>query len=172
MLSARRMHLALGKKQLFLSQSCRLKHNIAVVLSGSGVYDGTEIHEATACLAALTRGGANPIFVAPDVKQAHVVDHTCGEEMKEERSVIKESARIARQTVQPITTLKVKCDATQKNINVYFYLFFIFYFSDFEYLASFLRTNIKLFSPQGVLIEFWITSTKNPEKKPDFLKVT
>ena len=30
---------------------------IAVVLSGNGVYDGTEVHEAAACLAAITRNG-------------------------------------------------------------------------------------------------------------------
>ena len=31
---------------------------IAVVLSGCGVYDGSEIHETAAAMAALTRGGA------------------------------------------------------------------------------------------------------------------
>ena len=47
----------------------RQKHSVAVVLSGNGVYDGTEVHEAAAAVAALTRGGAKPIFVAPDVNQ-------------------------------------------------------------------------------------------------------
>ena len=47
----------------------RLRHNVAVVLSGNGVYDGTEVHEAAAAVAALTRGGAKPIFVAPDANQ-------------------------------------------------------------------------------------------------------
>ena len=31
---------------------------IAVVLSGCGVYDGSEIHETAAAMAALTRAGA------------------------------------------------------------------------------------------------------------------
>ena len=47
----------------------RQKHNVAVVLSGNGVYDGTEVHEAAAAVAALTRGGAKPFFVAPDINQ-------------------------------------------------------------------------------------------------------
>ena len=38
------------------------------------------------------------------------MDHTSGSEMKEERSVIKESSRIAREAVQPITTLKASSD--------------------------------------------------------------
>ncbi len=96
-----------GRQQLFSHSAVRNNHNVAVVLSGCGVYDGTEVHEASACLAALTRGGAVPVFVAPDVKQAHVVDHTSGNEMKEERSVIKESSRIAREAVKPLSTLKV-----------------------------------------------------------------
>ena len=36
---------------------------IAVVLSGCGVYDGSEIHETAAAMAALTRGGAEVIFI-------------------------------------------------------------------------------------------------------------
>ena len=45
-------------------------------------YDGTEIHEASACLAALSRGGAEPICYAPDADQAHVINHQKGEEME------------------------------------------------------------------------------------------
>ena len=58
---------------------------IAVVLSGCGVYDGTEVHEASAALAALSRGGADVEMYAPDKEQAHVVDHTKGAEMEHSR---------------------------------------------------------------------------------------
>ena len=51
----------------------RQKHSVAVVLSGNGVYDGTEVHEAAAVVAALTRGGAKPIFVAPDINQVRAI---------------------------------------------------------------------------------------------------
>ena len=55
---------------------------VAVVLSGCGVYDGTEIHEAAACLAALTRHGATPVMYSPDKPQHHVVAHNTGQGFK------------------------------------------------------------------------------------------
>lgn len=45
------------------------------VLSGSGVYDGSEIHEASSILVHLTREGAVPQCYAPDIFQMHVIDH-------------------------------------------------------------------------------------------------
>lgn len=80
---------------------------IAVVLSGCGVYDGTEVHEAAAALAALSRAGAEIEMFGPDVDQAHVVDHTKGAEMEQTRSVMRESARIARGAVQSLDKLTV-----------------------------------------------------------------
>ena len=68
-------------------------------------YDGTEIHEASACLAALSRGGADPVVFAPDAAQAHVVDHQTGQEMDQSRNVLNESARIARCAVKPLSEL-------------------------------------------------------------------
>ncbi len=68
----------------------------AVVLSGCGVYDGSEIHEATLTLYAISKNGGEYDIFAPDVPQHHVVNHLTGEEMQETRSVLVESARIAR----------------------------------------------------------------------------
>jgi len=81
-------------------------HKVGVVLSGCGVYDGTEVHEAAAVLAALTRHGAEPVMFAPDKKQAHVINHTAGSEIDQERNVLVESARIARGSVSPLSELK------------------------------------------------------------------
>lgn len=81
-------------------------HKVAVVLAGCGVYDGSEVHESAAILAALTKNGAEPVMFAPDKPQAHVVDHTSGTEMVQERNVLKESARIARGAPRPLTELK------------------------------------------------------------------
>ena len=39
-------------------------HRVAVLLAGSGVYDGTEIHEASAALVALSRHNAQVISSA------------------------------------------------------------------------------------------------------------
>ena len=68
----------------------------AVVLSGCGVYDGAEIHEATLTLYAIALQGATYQVFAPDIVQHHVINHLTGEEMNEKRNVLVESARIAR----------------------------------------------------------------------------
>lgn len=69
---------------------------IAVILSGSGVYDGAEIHESVFTLLALDERGATYQVFAPDKNQHHVINHLTGEEMPETRNVLVESARIAR----------------------------------------------------------------------------
>jgi enhancing lycopene biosynthesis protein 2 len=80
---------------------------IAVVLSGNGVYDGAEIHEATLTLLAIARNGAQYQCFAPDINQAHVVNHLTGEEMPETRNVLIEAARIARGKIKPLSDYKV-----------------------------------------------------------------
>jgi enhancing lycopene biosynthesis protein 2 len=76
---------------------------IAVVLSGSGVFDGAEIHEATLTLYAIAKNGAVYEIFAPDIMQHHVMNHISGEEMKETRNVLIESARIARGKIKPLS---------------------------------------------------------------------
>jgi len=80
---------------------------IAVILSGNGVYDGAEIHEATMSLyAIMSQGGEYKIF-APDMDQHHVINHLTGDEMNEKRNVLIESARIARGEIAPLTALSI-----------------------------------------------------------------
>jgi enhancing lycopene biosynthesis protein 2 len=79
-----------------------MKRKFAVVLSGCGVYDGAEIHEATLTMLAIARQGSEYQCFAPDVDQAHVVNHLTGQEMKETRNVLVESARIARGNIKPL----------------------------------------------------------------------
>ncbi len=74
----------------------------AVVLSGCGVYDGAEIHEAVLTLFAIASNGASYEIFAPDIDQHHVVNHLTGAEMKETRNVLIESARIARGKIKPL----------------------------------------------------------------------
>ncbi|MCB1857898.1 MAG: isoprenoid biosynthesis glyoxalase ElbB [Gammaproteobacteria bacterium] len=76
---------------------------IAVVLSGSGVYDGSEIHESVLTLLALSRHGVDYQCFAPDIPQHHVINHITGEEMQEQRNVLIESARIARGNIKPLS---------------------------------------------------------------------
>ena len=84
------------------------KKKIAVILSGCGVYDGAEIHEATLTLLAIARAGATYQCFAPDMKQYHVINHITGEEMNEERNVLIESARIARGDIKPLSEYDAK----------------------------------------------------------------
>ncbi|XP_062861966.1 glutamine amidotransferase-like class 1 domain-containing protein 3, mitochondrial [Trichomycterus rosablanca] len=81
---------------------------VAVVLSGCGVYDGTEIHEASAILVHLSRGEADVQMYAPDVAQMHVIDHGKGQPAENEsRNVLAESARIARGNINDLAQLRV-----------------------------------------------------------------
>ena len=75
---------------------------IAVVLSGCGVYDGAEIHEAVLTMFAIASAGATYEIFAPDIDQHHVVNHITGEEMNESRNVLIESARIARGNIKAL----------------------------------------------------------------------
>ena len=68
----------------------------AVLLAGSGVFDGTEIHEATLALLAIKQAGGEYQCFAPNIEQHHVLDHISGNEINEKRNVLVESARIAR----------------------------------------------------------------------------
>jgi enhancing lycopene biosynthesis protein 2 len=75
---------------------------VGVVLSGCGVYDGSEIHEAVITLLALDRQGVEIICMAPNVDQMHVVNHLTQEATDETRNVLIESARIARGNIKDI----------------------------------------------------------------------
>jgi enhancing lycopene biosynthesis protein 2 len=75
---------------------------IAVILSGCGVFDGAEIHEAVLTLLAIAKHNATYELFAPDVNQHHVLNHLTGREMPEQRNVLVEAARIGRGTVKPL----------------------------------------------------------------------
>lgn len=80
--------------------------NIGVVLSGCGVYDGSEIHEAVSVLLSIEQNGGDYICYAPNIDQHHVINHKTGEETDETRNVLVESARIARGNISDITSAK------------------------------------------------------------------
>jgi len=84
-----------------------MSKKVAVILSGCGVYDGTEIHEAVLTLVNLDRCKAQVQCFAPDIPQMHVINHLTGEVMEESRNVLVEAARIARGQIKPLSELKV-----------------------------------------------------------------
>ncbi|MCY1635892.1 isoprenoid biosynthesis glyoxalase ElbB [Marinifilum sp. D737] len=84
------------------------KKKFAVVLAGSGVYDGSEIHEATLILYAISKNGGEYDIFAPNIDQYHVINHITGEEMAEKRNVLVEAARIARGNIKDLKEFDAK----------------------------------------------------------------
>ncbi|MGM8892196.1 isoprenoid biosynthesis glyoxalase ElbB, partial [Psychrobacter sp. 1Y1] len=81
---------------------------VAVLLSGSGVYDGTELHESVLALLEITKAGASYQCFAPNIPQYHVVNHLTGEVQEgESRNVLVESARIARGEIKAVDELNI-----------------------------------------------------------------
>jgi enhancing lycopene biosynthesis protein 2 len=78
---------------------------IGVVLSGCGVYDGSEIHEAVLALLAIDREGGEAVCMAPSI-DFPVTDHLTKLETGEKRNVLVESARIARGKIRNIREIK------------------------------------------------------------------
>ncbi|XP_077200067.1 glutamine amidotransferase-like class 1 domain-containing protein 3, mitochondrial [Paroedura picta] len=80
---------------------------VALILAGCGVFDGSEVHEASAVLVHLSRAGAEVRIFAPNIEQRDVVDHLKGSPSEEKRNVLVESARLARGNIQDLAELKV-----------------------------------------------------------------
>ena len=82
---------------------------VGVILSGSGVYDGTEIHEATLTLLALDQLDVNIELISVNKPQHHVIDHSNQSELTGDiRNVLTESARISRGPVTNINDVTIE----------------------------------------------------------------
>ena len=79
-----------------------------VVLSGCGVFDGSEVHEATLTLLAIDRLGHKAVCMAPNIPQMHVINHLSGEPTQDTRNVLEESARIARGNILDIAKVNTQ----------------------------------------------------------------
>ena len=80
---------------------------VAIILSGCGVYDGSEIHETVLALLAIRQQKASYKIFAPDVSQPVTVDHFSNTKMHEPRLVLSKAARIARGDIQTLSHLNV-----------------------------------------------------------------
>jgi enhancing lycopene biosynthesis protein 2 len=78
---------------------------VAFIMSGCGNMDGTEIHEGVSALIALDRAGFQVTCFAPDVEQGSSVDYISGEPHPEKRNALRESARIARGNIRPLSSI-------------------------------------------------------------------
>ena len=79
---------------------------VGVLLSGSGVNDGSEIHESVLTMLFLDRSDVEIVLMAPNIDQMHVVNHYTGQEMDEFRNVLVESARIARGDIKDMAEIR------------------------------------------------------------------
>ncbi|MBA3312387.1 MAG: isoprenoid biosynthesis glyoxalase ElbB [Planctomycetota bacterium] len=78
---------------------------VGVILSGCGVMDGSEIHEAVLMLLSLSQRGATYQCMAPD-KPAAAINHVTKKDEKEPRNVLAEAARIARGEIVKLSEVK------------------------------------------------------------------
>lgn len=85
----------------------------AIVLSGCGVFDGSEIHEAVCTMLAVDQSGCTYQCFAPNTWQARTIDHFTGHAVaiagdEDNRNVLAESARIARGEIKDLAEFKAK----------------------------------------------------------------
>lgn len=85
--------------------------HIAIILSGCGVFDGSEIHEAVCAMLAVEQSGCTYQCFAPNTWQARTIDHFTGHAVaiagdEDNRNVLAESARICRGNVKDLAEFK------------------------------------------------------------------
>lgn len=85
----------------------------AIVLSGCGVFDGSEIHEAVCTMLAVEESGCAYQCFAPNTWQARTIDHFTGHAVaiagdEDNRNVLAESARICRGNIKDLSEFKAK----------------------------------------------------------------
>lgn len=78
---------------------------VGVILSGCGVFDGSEVQEASATLISLAQHGIEYQCMAPD-RDFDVIDHRTSKATGEKRNVLTESARIARGEIVDLKEVK------------------------------------------------------------------
>jgi enhancing lycopene biosynthesis protein 2 len=83
-------------------------NNIALILSGCGAYDGSDICEVVLISYQLEKRGQRPVFFAPDVPQKEVINHLNQASLSDKRNVLSESARVALGQIKDITDLSGK----------------------------------------------------------------
>jgi enhancing lycopene biosynthesis protein 2 len=79
----------------------------AVLLSGCGNRDGSEIHESVCAVIALDRKGWDIVYTAPAIPQQKTVSYIDGRELPP-RNALEESARIARGRIVPLDKIHLE----------------------------------------------------------------
>ncbi len=84
-----------------------MNKKVALILSGCGHKDGTEITEAVSLNLCLLQAGFAVDYFAPNRAQADTVNHLNGQAQQGERNILVESARIARGQIKALEALNV-----------------------------------------------------------------
>lgn len=80
-----------------------MSKKVAVILSGCGVFDGSEIYESVITLLCLDQADAEVQCFAPNIQQMHVINHLTGEVADgESRNVLVEAARLVRGEIKDL----------------------------------------------------------------------
>lgn len=93
----------IGKRRTAMKRNPRF----AIILSGCGRSDGSEIHETVTAMLAITDLGGSYDCYAPNIEQAVVINGLTSEKTTERRNVLVESARLARGAIKDISELKL-----------------------------------------------------------------
>jgi len=80
---------------------------VAIVLSGCGRADGSEISEAVFSVLSCSQQNIPVCFYAPDMMQADTRDHLSGKSVPTPRNVLIEGARIARGQIRSLNHLDI-----------------------------------------------------------------
>lgn len=88
------------------SDSTKGNFKFAMLLSGLGVYDGSEVTESVSAMMAMSKYKIGYDTFSLNKDQFHVIDHTTGKEMNEKRNILKESSRIVRGEIKDMKELK------------------------------------------------------------------
>jgi len=81
---------------------------IAVILSGCGHLDGTEINEAVFTILAINKLNAQATMFAPNIERYDVVNHLDNTVTNQKRNIFIESARIAKGDINTLDKANVK----------------------------------------------------------------
>ncbi len=78
---------------------------IAILLSGCGVLDGSEIHESVLAMLAIDKENFEYECFAPNKEQPKTINHLTNMQENEKRNMLVESARIARGKISDVKDL-------------------------------------------------------------------
>ena len=76
-----------------------------VLLSGCGVFDGSEIHESVSTLICLSKNKIAYDCSSIDKNQLHVINHRSGIQTKQIRNILDESSRITRGKIKKLSEI-------------------------------------------------------------------